>query len=479
MTDIDSPGSPLTPNSKAHLEVIAYNQYIQAKEQIHQLEQELTEFQESSKELELELEQELAESDKRQSKLEDRISTLESEVAEWRKKTLDAHKEAASTQEALQREVSSLRDAHKLVKERLRETENANDDIEQRERITCSTLEDIQTRYNEALENVAILEAELAAKDVLIGENHRAKEEIKDLTEELEHTRKKLATRDHELEEANKRITMAPPSSTTSNNAPVHRRAVSGTAQVSAEGYLTPLTSTGAKPLSTSRSMQFIHGLQSQMRSLESRVAHVKSSLPKPTTPKRAKSSAAAVSGSSTIRGSPSMALLTRKLSEAEDVTVSPSRSTTSLEDMWTPSPSPQVGKGLGRGDSRLDLRADPRLNGRPNNNLASRPSYNGSNRSTSTSSTSSNSSSLAKTTKPSLDPIEGSPTTSEGKGRTRSASPTKKLSSLSLNAPSLPQSQARVNIPALMRPASPVKHISPPKPTPGSKFADVYGRKR
>ncbi|KAG5365684.1 Nuclear distribution protein nudE-like protein 1 [Yarrowia sp. B02] len=458
MTDIDTPASPLTPNSKAHLEVIAYNQYIQAKEQIQQLEQELTEFQESSKELELELEQELAESDKRQAKLEDRIDTLESEVAEWRKKALDAHKEAASTQQALQREVNSLRDAHKLVKERLRETENANDDIEQRERITCSTLEDIQTRYNEALENVAILEAELASKDVLIGEHHRAKEEIKDLTEELEHTRKKLATRDQELEEANKRIMMAPPA--TGNNTTTHRRAVSGTAQVSAEGYLTPLTSTGAKPLSSSRSMQFIHGLQSQMRSLESRVAHVKSSLPKPTTPKRAKSSSASA-GSSTIKHSPSVALLTRKLSEADDVvSLSPSRSTSSLEEMCTPSPSPQVGRGIGRGDSRMDLRGDPRLNNRPNN--ASRPSFN----------------SAMANVKP-LDPIEGSPTTSEGRNRARSTSPSKKLSSMSLNTPSLPQSQARVNIPALMRPASPVKNASPPKPQPGTKFADVYGRKR
>ncbi|KAG5357611.1 Nuclear distribution protein nudE-like protein 1 [Yarrowia sp. C11] len=463
MTEVDSPASPLTPNSKAHLEVIAYNQYIQAKEQIHQLEQELTEFQESSKELELELEQELAESDKRQSKLEDRISTLESEVAEWRKKTLDAHKEAATTQEALQREVSSLRDAHKLVKERLRETENANDDIEQRERITCSTLEDIQTRYNEALENVAILEAELAAKDVLIGEHHRAKEEIKDLTEELEHTRKKLATKDQELEEANKRIMNPPPSA--GNNKTIHRRAVSGTAQVSAEGYLTPLNSNGAKPMSSSRSMQFIHGLQSQMRSLESRVAHVKSSLPKPITPKRAKSTASAVSGTPTIRSSPSMALLTRKLSESDDlqvVSLSPSRSTSSLEDLCTPSPSPQIGRrDINRGDSRLDFRADSRLNGRPKIQ-PSRPSFN----------------SALSTPKP-LDPIEGSPTSLEARNRTRSASPAKKLSSLSLNTPSLPQSQARVNIPALMRPASPIKHPSPPKPAPGSKFADVYGRKR
>ncbi|AOW06299.1 nuclear distribution protein nude 1 [Yarrowia lipolytica] len=461
MTDIDTPASPLTPNSKAHLEVIAYNQYLQAKEQIQQLEHELTEFQESSKELELELEQELAESDKRQAKLEDRISALESEVTEWRKKALDAHKEAASTQQALQREVSSLRDAHKLVKERLRETENANDDIEQRERITCSTLEDIQTRYNEALENVAILEAELAAKDVLIGEHHRAKEEIKDLTEELEHTRKKLAIRDQELEDANKRIMNPPPA--TNHNATTHRRAVSGTAQVSAEGYLTPLTSTGAKPLSSSRSMQFIHGLQSQMRSLESRVAHVKSSLPKPTTPKRAKSSASAVSGASTIKSSPSMALLTRKLSEADDVvSLSPSRSTSSLEDLCTPSPSPQVARrDMSGGGSRLDLRADPRLNGRPKTQQP-RPSYN----------------SALATAKP-LDPIEGSPTSLEGRNRTRSASPTKKLSSLSLNAPSLPQSQARVNIPALMRPASPIKQPSPPKPAPGSKFADVYGRRR
>lgn len=455
MTDYDTPASPLTPNSKAHLEVIAYNQYLKSQEQIQQLEQELAEFQISSKELELELELELADSDKRQEKLEDRISSLESEVADWRKKTLDAHKEAAATQQALQREVSSLRDAHKLVKERLRETENANDDIEQRERITCSTLEDIQTRYNEALENVAILEAELAAKDVLMGEHHRAKEEIKDLTEELEHTRKKLATRDQELEEANKRIMMAPPA--TGNNVATHRRAVSGTAQVSAEGYLTPLASTGAKPLSSSRSMQFIHGLQSQMRSLESRVAHVKSSLPKPTTPKRAKSSAGS---SGTIKSSPSVALLTRKLSEADDVCLSPSRSTSSLEDMCTPSPSPQVGRGIGRGDSRLDLRGDPRLNTRPSS--ASRPSYN----------------SGMGTVKP-LDPIEGSPNSSDNRNRARSASPSKKLSSLSLNTPTLPQSQARVNIPALMRPASPVKNASPPKPTTGSKFADVYGRKR
>jgi hypothetical protein len=209
--------------------------------------------------------------------------------------------------------------------------------------------------------------------------------------------------------------------------------------------------------------MQFIHGLQSQMRSLESRVAHVKSSLPKPTTPKRAKSSASAVSGASTIKSSPSMALLTRKLSEADDVvSLSPSRSTSSLEDLCTPSPSPQVARrDMSGGGSRLDLRADPRLNGRPKTQQP-RPSYN----------------SALATAKP-LDPIEGSPTSLEGRNRTRSASPTKKLSSLSLNAPSLPQSQARVNIPALMRPASPIKQPSPPKPAPGSKFADVYGRRR
>lgn len=474
MTDTDSPSSPLTPNTKAHLEVIAYNQYVRAKEQIHQLEQELNEFQESSKELELELEQELAESEERQEKLEDRISSLESEVAEWKKKALDAHKEAAATQQALQKEVSSLRDAHKLVKERLRETENANDDIEQRERITCSTLEDIQTRYNEALENVAILEAEMAARDFLAGDNHRAKEEIRDLTEELAHTRSKLETRDRELEEANKRIMSQPPPRSTGNA--VHRRAVSGTAQVSAEGYLTPLVVSGDKPMSSSRSMQFIHGLQSQMRSLESRVAHVKSSLPKPVTPKRAKSSSATLPSSGTLRQTPSMALLSRKLGESdlEIVSLSPSRSTSSLEELCTPSPSPQLCRRLNaqngsstRGEKTLYTRPDTRGDPRSSTRGAVR---NGKPRVSSTA--------TITTTVAPLDPIEGSPNSAETRKK-RSISPVKKLSSLTLNAPSLPSSHARVNIPALMRPPSPVKNVSPPKPTVGAKFADVYGRKR
>jgi predicted nucleic acid-binding Zn-ribbon protein len=58
--------------------------YRRAKEQIAQLEAEISEFQVSSRELEKELEVELEESERRHKELEAKVERLSYEVKDWR-----------------------------------------------------------------------------------------------------------------------------------------------------------------------------------------------------------------------------------------------------------------------------------------------------------------------------------------------------------------------------------------------------------
>jgi nuclear distribution protein NudE len=96
----------------------------------------------------------------------------------------------------MQKEIDALREAQKLMQQRLREMEMSNDDMERNDRyyppglilisfsVVKSSLEDVQAKYDKATEEVALLQAELASAETLRIENQRLKDELRDLREE-------------------------------------------------------------------------------------------------------------------------------------------------------------------------------------------------------------------------------------------------------------------------------------------------------
>lgn len=62
-------------------------------------------------------------------------------------------------------------------------------------RVVKSSLEDIQTKYDKATEEVALLQAELASAETLRIENQRLKDELRDLKEEYAVLKEKAQSR--------------------------------------------------------------------------------------------------------------------------------------------------------------------------------------------------------------------------------------------------------------------------------------------
>jgi len=78
----------------------------------------------------------------------------------------------------LNRELSTLRESHKIYKNQLRDLELNNDELENAERMVASSLDDMESRYNKAIERTAMLEEELLEKSRLEEENQRLKDEL-------------------------------------------------------------------------------------------------------------------------------------------------------------------------------------------------------------------------------------------------------------------------------------------------------------
>ncbi|OLL26644.1 Nuclear distribution protein nudE 1 [Neolecta irregularis DAH-3] len=145
----------------------------------------LDDFQLSSKELEHELEKELEETEKQYKELKRRNEKLAHDADDWKAKYQIAKTESAASLAAMQREIDALREAHRIVKDQLRDVEVSNDDMERNERVVQSSLQDLQRKYNESIEQTAMLEAELAAKESLEIETQRLRDELRDTNLEL------------------------------------------------------------------------------------------------------------------------------------------------------------------------------------------------------------------------------------------------------------------------------------------------------
>ncbi|MCJ1388825.1 NADH:ubiquinone oxidoreductase [Xylographa bjoerkii] len=184
------PSSPLSVTTSKDDALTYY------KSQYEQLEAELADFQASSRDLEAELEKDVEAAEKRERHLQEKVEGLSFEVEEWKSKCKQSKAEANTAQNTLQKEITSLRDANRTLQLKLRDIEVANDDFEKQARNTTSSLEDLESKYNVAIERGVIFEEEIKAgeqeREALRIETQRLRDELSDLKVEAEIRQDKL-----------------------------------------------------------------------------------------------------------------------------------------------------------------------------------------------------------------------------------------------------------------------------------------------
>ncbi|KAE8447903.1 hypothetical protein EG329_009975 [Mollisiaceae sp. DMI_Dod_QoI] len=189
----EPPSSPPTDLSSPESALAYY------KSQYEQLEHELAEFQASSQELEAELEKDVEAAEKRERVLQEKVEGLGFEVEEWKTKYKQSKTEAGAAQNTLQKEITTLRDTNRTLTHRLRDIEVQNDDFERQARNTTSSLEDMESKYNMAIERAVMMEEEIKIGELerenLRIETQRLRDELSDLKIEAEILQDKLRKR--------------------------------------------------------------------------------------------------------------------------------------------------------------------------------------------------------------------------------------------------------------------------------------------
>ncbi|KAG8416399.1 NADH:ubiquinone oxidoreductase [Metarhizium acridum] len=178
---------PSSPPSEAATAEDALTWY---KSQYEMLESELAEFRESSRELEQELEKDIERAEKQERALQEKVETLGFEVEEWKRKYKESKSEASAAQNSLEKEITTLRDSNRSLQLKLRDVEVANDDFERQARNTTSSLEDMESKYNQAIERGVMMEEEIKSgeqeRENLRIESQRLREELAELKIEAE-----------------------------------------------------------------------------------------------------------------------------------------------------------------------------------------------------------------------------------------------------------------------------------------------------
>lgn len=90
----------------------------------------------------------------------------------------------------MEKEITTLRDTNRTLQLKLRDIEVANDDFERQARNTTSSLEDLESKYNVAIERTVMMEEEIKIgeqeRETLRIEAQRLREELSDLKVEAE-----------------------------------------------------------------------------------------------------------------------------------------------------------------------------------------------------------------------------------------------------------------------------------------------------
>ncbi|KAK4561408.1 NADH:ubiquinone oxidoreductase [Recurvomyces mirabilis] len=190
--------SPLRPGATLEDELDYY------KKQYEQLETDLADFQASSKELEEQLERDIEAAEKNERKLKEQVEKLGFETEEWKTKHKQAKAEANNAQNALQKEITTMRESSRAMQLKLRDIEVVNDDYERQARNTESSLEDLESKYNVAIERAVMMEEEIKVgeqeREALRIETQRLRDDYGDLKVESDITQEKLRLADETIE---------------------------------------------------------------------------------------------------------------------------------------------------------------------------------------------------------------------------------------------------------------------------------------
>ncbi|KAM0718383.1 hypothetical protein Q7P37_005453 [Cladosporium fusiforme] len=190
--------SPLRPGATRDEELEYY------KRQYEQLEADLADFQASSKELEEQLEKDVDAAEKNERKLKEQVEKLNFEVDEWKAKHKQSKAEANNAQNALQKEITTIREQHRGLTLKLRDIEVANDDYERQARNTTSSLEDLEAKLNVSIERNVLMEEEIKIgekeREGLRIETQRLRDELGDLKVESEIRLEKLRRSENTIE---------------------------------------------------------------------------------------------------------------------------------------------------------------------------------------------------------------------------------------------------------------------------------------
>uniref|UniRef100_H3D139 NudE neurodevelopment protein 1 n=1 Tax=Tetraodon nigroviridis TaxID=99883 RepID=H3D139_TETNG len=147
--------------------------------------EELQEFQQMSRDYEVELETELKQCEMRNRELISANSRLKMELENYKEKYETQSSEAYRQISGLEGELAENTAIKDQLQKYIRELEQANDDLERTKRTTIMSLEDFEQRMNQVIERNAFLESELDEKEDLLESVQRLKDEARDLRQEL------------------------------------------------------------------------------------------------------------------------------------------------------------------------------------------------------------------------------------------------------------------------------------------------------
>ena len=143
--------------------------------------EELEEFQEGSRELELELEAQLGQQERKLKDLETINTRLQLENEQLRVKLEDSR----FGRDEKEIELEEVKGINEELQGHVRQLEQQNDDLERAKRSALASLEDCESRMNAAIERNVFLESELEEKETLKMTVQRLKDEKRDLQSEL------------------------------------------------------------------------------------------------------------------------------------------------------------------------------------------------------------------------------------------------------------------------------------------------------
>ncbi|XP_036446278.1 nuclear distribution protein nudE homolog 1 [Colossoma macropomum] len=181
MSDLEPPTFSSVEEERDYWKEQAANHQQRAEE----VQEELQEFQQMSRDYEVELETELKQCETRNRDLLTANNRLRMELENYKEKYEAQHSEACRQISALEGDLAETTAIKDQLQKYIRELEQANDDLERAKRATIMSLEDFEQRMNHVIERNAFLESELDEKENLLESVQRLKDEARDLRQEL------------------------------------------------------------------------------------------------------------------------------------------------------------------------------------------------------------------------------------------------------------------------------------------------------